>query len=121
MKSASKAGKPNEKKKSGGALLYQTSMPKEDDRPATKRDLDLLRTEFKSDMGELRAELNANMERLHDDLVERMRDMQTEVLRAFHSWARPIEIRLRSFDDMQQRLGLLEERISIIERGKTSG
>src|SRR5258708_15272881 len=37
-------------------------------------------------------------------------DMQTEVLRAFHTWARPIEIRLRSFDDMQQRLGLLEER-----------
>jgi hypothetical protein len=32
-----------------------------------------------------------------DRLVEKMRDMQTEVLRAFHDWARPIEIKLRAF------------------------
>jgi hypothetical protein len=93
--------------------------------------MDQLRTEIRGDMGELRSEIrgemdqfrvaiHGDMDRLRNELIESMRDMQTEVLRAFHSWARPIEIRLRSFDDMQQRLGLLEERVSIIERGKSS-
>lgn len=67
-------------------------MPDQDQRPATKHDLDQL---------EVR-------------LVEQMRDMQTEVLRAFHNWARPTEIKLRSHEE---RLTLLEERISQIERG----
>ena len=56
------------------------------------------------------------MDQMKDELIEKMRDMQTEVLRAFHSWARPIEIRMRSVDDIQERLGLLEERVSAIER-----
>ena len=106
-------------------------MPPEDDRPATKRDVDQLRTELRGEMGqlrielrgkmgELRTELHADMDRLRNDLIESMRDMQTEILRAFHSWARPVEIRLRAVDDMQQRLGLLEERVGNIERGKTA-
>ncbi len=41
--------------------------------------------------------------------------MQTEVLRAFHNWARPTEVRLRSHEE---RLTLLEARISEIEFGK---
>jgi len=85
-------------------------MPADDDRPATKGDLNGLRNEFHGDM-----------DRLRNELIESMRDMQTEVLRAFHSWTRPMEIRLRSIDSVQERLGLLEERISIIERGKISG
>jgi hypothetical protein len=70
-------------------------MPDQDERPATKHDLDQLEAR----------------------LVENMRDMQTEVLRAFHNWARPAEIKLRSHEE---RLTLLEERISEIERGKPS-
>ncbi len=70
-------------------------MPDETNRPATKLDLDHL---------EVR-------------LIERMRDMQTEVLRAFHDWARPVELKLRSLPAIEERLGLLEERISRIERG----
>ena len=46
----------------------------EDSRPATKQDLD----------------------QLEERLIEKMRDMQTEVLRAFHDWARPVEIKLRA-------------------------
>jgi DNA-directed RNA polymerase sigma subunit (sigma70/sigma32) len=65
-----------------------------DDRPATKRDLQELR----------------------DELIEKMREMQTEVLRAFYDWARPIEGRLRTLDDVNTRLGLLEERVTAIER-----
>ncbi|MEQ1884038.1 MAG: hypothetical protein ABL967_03195 [Bryobacteraceae bacterium] len=55
---------------------------------------------------------------LEDRLVERMRDMQTEVLRAFHDWARPVEIKLRTLPMIDERLGLLEERISRLERGE---
>ncbi len=69
-------------------------MPPDDDRPATKRDLSILR----------------------DELIEQMRDMQTEVLRAFHDWARPVEIRLRALPNIEERLGHLEERVSAIER-----
>ncbi len=68
-------------------------MPNQDERPATKHDLDQLEAR----------------------LVEATRDMQTEVLRAFHNWARPAEVKLRSHEE---RLTLLEERISEIERGK---
>jgi hypothetical protein len=46
-----------------------------------------------------------------------MRDMQTEVLRAFHAWARPLEIRLRALPQIEERLGLLEERVGALERG----
>jgi|SRR5579872_2438805 len=77
--------------------------------PATKADIAVLDGKI--------VVLDQKMDRMHDDLVEKMRDTQTEVLRAFHSWARPTEIRLRSLDDVQQRLGLLEERVSAIERG----
>jgi hypothetical protein len=80
-------------------------MADDQDQPATKRDLN-----------ELRLELHGNMDRLRDELVDKMRDMQTEVLRAFHGWAAPIEIRLRSLPNIEERLGLLEERVSNIER-----
>ena len=33
---------------------------------------------------------------LHTALIEAMRDMQTEVLRAFHNWASPVDVKLRS-------------------------
>ena len=69
-------------------------MPTDDDRPATKADLSILR----------------------DELIEQMRDMQTEVLRAFHDLARPVEIRLRALPNIEERLGNLEERVSAIER-----
>lgn len=70
-------------------------MPDETNRPATKLDLN----------------------QLEERLIERMRDMQTEVLRAFHDWARPVELKLRTLPFIEERLGLLEERISRIERG----
>jgi hypothetical protein len=139
----------------------EASMAINDDRPATKRDLDELRTASRTDLDELRVELRAATKRdldelrtatrtdldelrvelrtatktdldglrtelrtevthLHDDLVEKMRDMQTEVLRAFHSWASPLEIRMRALPQLDERLSLLEERVSRIERGQSS-
>ncbi len=73
----------------------------EDSRPATKQDIQELREQ----MGEIRTQL-----------VEQMRDMQTEVLRAFHDWARPVEIKLRAIPPLDERLGLIEERVSRLER-----
>ena len=67
----------------------------EDSRPATKGDLD----------------------QLEERVIEKMRDMQTEVLRAFHDWARPVEIKLRAIPPLDERLGLIEERVSRLERG----
>ena len=75
----------------------------EDSRPATKQDI-----------RELREELH----QLADQLVERMRDMQTEVLRAFHDWASPVEIKLRAIPPLDQRLDLIEERVSRLERDR---
>lgn len=82
--------------------------------------MDQFRTQVHDDMDQFRGLVHSDLDQFRNELIESMRDMQPEVLRAFHAWARPIEIRLRSFDDMQQRLGLLEERVSNIERGKTS-
>src|ERR1700720_664429 len=140
---------PRERNAVAGALFQRSTMPNDDDRPATKKDLndlrsevhgemdqlrtelngnmDQLRTELNGNMDQLRTELNGNMDRLRTDLhgdmdrlrenlVEQMRDMQTEVLRAFHGWASPIEIRLRALPNMEERLVLLEERVSAIER-----
>lgn len=81
-------------------------MPETDDRPATRRDLDELRTEF-----------FGKIDGLRDEFIERMRDMQTEVIRAFYDWARPIELKLRAIPAIEERLGLLEERVGRIERG----
>jgi len=95
-------------------------MPDNDDRPATKRDLDELRielrTEFREDMQLLRADVQSDMQQLRDELIEKMREMQTEVLRAFYDWARPVDSRLRTLDELNTRFGLLEGRVTAIEK-----
>lgn len=54
-----------------------------------------------------------DLQDLKEELIEAMRDMQTEVLRAFHNWARPTDVKLRSHEE---RIALLEERLTEIER-----
>jgi hypothetical protein len=49
----------------------------------------------KQDIRELKRELNERMDRMQDNLIEAMRDMQTEVLRAFHNWASPTDVKMR--------------------------
>jgi hypothetical protein len=78
---------------------------------ASKEDLAQLRAEFKQDMVEFE-------ERIVDKLTEAIRDSQTEVLRAFYNWARPMEIRLNRTDEIATRLSWIEERIAALERGK---
>jgi len=93
---------------------------------ASKEDLAELRQDMKQDMAQLRAEFKRDMaetiqrveERIVDKLTEAIRDSQTEVLRAFYNWARPIEIRLNRTDEIATRLSWIEERIAALERGK---
>jgi hypothetical protein len=112
-----------EKIGAGRTLMFEPTMPNDNDLPATKGDLNEvrnemhgLRSELKSDMQQLRADVQSDMQQLRDELIEKMREMQTEVLRAFYDWARPVETRLRGVDELSTRLGLLEERVSAIER-----
>ena len=91
---------------------------------ASKQDLAELRQEMKQDMAELRVEFKQDMAefevRIVDKLTEAIRDSQTQVLRAFYNWARPIEIRLNRTDEIATRLSWIEERIAALERGKFS-
>jgi hypothetical protein len=66
----------------------------------------------------LRAEIKGDLNSLNDSLIERMRDMQTEMLRAFYDWARPVELKLKAIPPLDERLGQLEERVSKLERGE---
>lgn len=91
-------------------------MPNDDDSPATKRDVSELRIELHADMQQFRNDVHADMQQLRDELIEKMREMQTEVLRAFYDWARPVESRLKNLDEMNTRLGLLEGRVTEIEK-----
>jgi hypothetical protein len=85
---------------------------------ASKQDLAQLRTEVKQDMTQLRVEVKQDLVDLGDKLTEAIRDSQTEVLRAFYNWARPIEVRLNRTDEIATRLSWIEERIAALERGK---
>ncbi len=75
-------------------------------------------SELREFLEAMKAELKAEIAALEERLTERARDMQTEVLRAFHDWGRPVEIKLRTLPQLDERLGLLEERIGRIERGE---
>ena len=100
-------------------MTETTVMPSED-RPATKQDLDLLSAGFDQrfeQIGKRFDHIDRRFDELQEGLIEQMRDTQKEILRAFYSFARPFEIRLRALPRIEERLGLLEERVSAIERG----
>lgn len=146
VKAYLRAGSPVTPQAAGGEKILTREPlaqydPMPDDSPASKRDLAELRADVKHDLAELRddinqrfagvderfaqidgrfAQIDARFDRLRDELVEKMRDMQTEVLRAFHGWAAPLEIRLRAIPNIEERLGLLGDRVSKIERQQLS-
>lgn len=78
----------------------------EDNSPATKQDLQLLKQEIKQDMGAM-----------EDRLVEKMRDMQTELLRGFAAFSESQTIRLRKVEADQSNLdAALSGRVNVLER-----
>ncbi len=66
--------------------------------------------------------LRTEMRALGDQLTEAMRDSETRLLRAFYDWAKTYEVRARGTSTaiaiFDERLGILEERVNKIERGK---
>ena len=89
-----------------------------DDQPVTKADLLAALAALKAEMIEAVAEAIRAVE---ERLTERIHDTETKLLTAFHGWARPAEIRMRSTlavtQGFDERLALLEERVSRMERG----
>jgi cob(I)alamin adenosyltransferase len=95
--------------------------------PATKQDIAELKVELKQNIAELNSELKqdvamirSEMQHTHDDLKETMRDIQTELLKAFYSFAESDQARLtqteRDSSGLKERIGILERRLTEVER-----
>jgi hypothetical protein len=71
---------------------------------------------------ELRSHLDAMEARLLTHIDARIEKSETNLLTAFHGWARAMEIRVRGVSGMatgfDERLALVEERVSELERKK---
>lgn len=106
--------------------------------PATKQDLANLRTELKADQEQLRSELKADQEQLRselkadqeqlrsefhhgfDDLKETMRDIQTDMLKAFYNFAESNNKRIGENEmneaAIRSRVETLERRVTELEQ-----
>jgi hypothetical protein len=73
---------------------------------------------FSSELAQTREKFSRDLAENSDKLTEAIRDSQTELLRGFYEWARPVDVRLRHADELVQRMGWLEERVANLERGK---
>lgn len=49
-------------------------------------------------------------------LLERLEQTETRLLSAFHGWSTTMELRLKSLPATEQRLSILEDRLSAVER-----
>jgi hypothetical protein len=80
--------------------------------PATKGDLELLRGESE----QLRSEMNHQF----DDLKETVRDIQTEILKAFYGYTQTTDAKLKESDQadyaLRQRLTVVESRLLEVEK-----
>ena len=84
--------------------------------PATKKDL----AAVKKDLAALETRLDVRM----DSLSEQMRDMQTELLKAFLPWQQDVKIQFReleintgnSVQAIKERMDVLQHRLQEIEK-----
>jgi hypothetical protein len=60
--------------------------------------------------------VEAKMEAMESRLLERIEQTETKLLSAFHGWSTTMELRLKSLPATEQRLFVVEDRISAIER-----
>jgi hypothetical protein len=69
-------------------------------------------------------ELKQYLEAMEDRLNTRVEKVETNLLTAFHGWARSMEIRVRGVSTVttgfDERLAHVEERVSELERKKAS-
>jgi hypothetical protein len=76
-----------------------------------------LETRLNDRFESLETRLNDRFESLETRVNDPIESVETKLLSAFFDWARPVDIRLRTLPMLEERLGLLEERVSKIERG----
>jgi FtsZ-binding cell division protein ZapB len=111
------------------------------DQPATRQDIEQLRSETHQGMeqlrtemeqlrsethqglGQLRSDLEQQRSEFHhefDDLKETMRDSQTEILRAFYGYTQTTDAKLKETEasdiGLRQRLTAVEERLLEVEK-----
>ena len=70
----------------------------------------------RKDLAESEERITAQIHGLRSYIDERTHDSETRLLKAFHGWARTMEIRVRSADE---RISIIEERVAELERGRT--
>lgn len=73
---------------------------------------------------ELHAELNAALDAAKDELTANMRQIETNLLTAFHSYARGVSSHLHTLDagqqDLNTRMMALEDRVLALETRRPS-
>ena len=73
-------------------------------------------------VAELKTYIDQRFEALRKHIDQQFEKVETNLLSAFHGWARSMEIRVRNSGSMvtgfDERLALAEERISELERRK---
>jgi len=88
--------------------------------PATKQDIAELRSELQSEIRQNSDQLRSEFQHGFDDLKESLRDVQTELLRAFYSFAQSTEVKLKDSEVadfmLRQRLSAVESRVTEIEK-----
>lgn len=79
------------------------------DQPATRADL-----------AQVRIDLRAEMKAMEDRLAETMRDVQTELLKAFYTYGQSTDLKLKESEiadfTIRQRLTSVEFRLTEVER-----
>jgi hypothetical protein len=91
-----------------------------DSSPATKRDLEELKTELKTELKVLKTESEGRLEDLKNELLEAVRDGQTEILRAFYGFTQSVQQRFAEADNIEsslkKRMTILEDRLLEVEK-----
>jgi hypothetical protein len=72
--------------------------------PATKGDLEELRSGLRSEMSQLGSELRSEMSHGYNDIVERIADSETRLLKAFYAFAESNDKRM-----IQQDANMIQE------------
>ena len=89
----------------------------EENRPTTMRDLEAAELQV---VNRLTTVMDTKIDALESRISTKMQAMETNLLTAFHEWTRTYEVRVRglgvSVRDFDERLGLIEERVSKLER-----
>jgi hypothetical protein len=92
----------------------------EQDHPVTRREFDAGLANFKTELKtELKAEMTELKTELKNELVEMMRDIETNLLTAFHGYSRSNGVRLSGMEvtdrELRLRMDELETRMLNLE------